>query len=243
MTCPEITALIDQLGALRALISDLSDEDFERPSRCTGWTVAVLVGHLEGMLLSLVSECAEPLDVAAEIDRRHVYANDATKPYPFKGELLEGEENFTVSERIRDKWKRYALGRRPVLLRTAFQFAVDGAVRILPTIPGDRVVRRPPAFPPHTFCELAASRHIEFGIHMMDIEDAVGRPQQIRPESAAIISDIFDTMLGETLPEGLGWDSTTYILTGSGRRKLEPTEAGILGPMADRFPLPAFRQA
>jgi hypothetical protein len=84
---------------------------------------------------------------------------------------------------------------------------------------------------------LVASRHVEFGIHTMDIAEAVGRPEVIRPEPAAIIIGILDDLLGETVPESLGWDSTRYILTGTGRRELEPGELEILGPLARRFPL------
>jgi hypothetical protein len=198
------------------------------------------VAHCEGIVVSLVSENAQPVDGAPEMDRSDVYRRDPDRPYPSREVLREDEADKTIAERVRDNAVTYAAVRSPEQLRTSFQFAVDGALPALSRIPGDRVVRRGGRLvnlPRMTFCELVASRHIEFGVHTMDIAAAVGRPEAIRPESAAIITGILDAMLGQTVPGALGWDSTRYILTGSGRRELEPSEREILGPLASRFPL------
>jgi hypothetical protein len=61
-------------------------------------------------------------------------------------------------------------------------------------------------------------RNVEFGVHTMDIADAVGRAEQVQPAAAAVITGILDGLLGEPLPDSLQWDATTYILTGTGRR-------------------------
>jgi hypothetical protein len=65
----------------------------------------------------------------------------------------------------------------------------------------------------------------------------VGRPQRVEPGAAAIITDILDGLLGSSLPNSLEWDTTTYILTGTGRRSLTPDDRFKLGELADRFPL------
>jgi uncharacterized protein (TIGR03083 family) len=233
----EVMALAEQLGDLRDLVDDLTDEDFGRPTRCPDWSVAELVAHCEGMLFSLVSENAEPMDGAPEIDRFAVYGYDPNRRYPFPDTLGGGKADRTNSEVVRDRVIKQARGRRPGQLRTSFHFAVDGVLSRLLQIPADRVVRRPPRHPRMTFGELVASRHVEFGIHTMDIAQAVGRPELIRPAAAAIITGILDDLLGQTVPESLGWDSTRYILSGTGRRQLTPTEREMLGPLALRFPL------
>ena len=46
----ETDALVAQFGDLIALVGELSEEDFARPTRCPGWSVAELVAHCEGML-------------------------------------------------------------------------------------------------------------------------------------------------------------------------------------------------
>jgi hypothetical protein len=247
----EVSALADQLGDLRDLVDDLTDEDFSRPTRCPNWSVAELVVHCEGMLATMVGENAQPVDGAPEIDRFGFYHRDGFGPYQFPGEDTwdglsidarpdvagGGKAERTHDEVVRDRVIRQASGWRPSQLRTLLHFAVDGAVLALPQIPGDRVISRPPRYPRMTFRELVASRHVEFGIHTMDIAQAVGRPEVIRSESAAIVSGMLDELLGQTVPGSLGWDSTHYILCGTGRRQLTPTERETLGPLAVRFPL------
>src|SRR5205085_322186 len=65
--------------------------------RCTGWSVAELVAHCEGMLVRLVGENARPVDGAPEIDRIGYYRYDPDGP-------REGEDAAkTFSEIIRDR--------------------------------------------------------------------------------------------------------------------------------------------
>jgi hypothetical protein len=35
----------------------------------------------------------------------------------------------------------------------------------------------------------------------------------------------------------MGWDARTFILSGTGRRRLEPNERFALGELASKFPL------
>jgi hypothetical protein len=246
----EVIALAEQLGDLRDLVDGLTDEDFSRPSRCPDWSVAELVAHCEGMLVSLVGENAQPVDGTPEIDRFAVFGHSPAESYPFPAEVTYmveggirhqdsagGKAVRTRSQVVRDRVIKQASGRRPGQLRTSMHFTIDGAVRVLPQIPGDRVVRRPPRYPRMTFCELVAARHVEFACHTMDIAQAVGRPESVRPAAATIVIGILDDLLGQTVPESLGWDSTRYILSCTGRRQLTPTERDILGPLALRFPL------
>jgi len=71
----------------------------------------------------------------------------------------------------------------------------------------------------------------------MDLSHATLRGERITPEAQEVVVGILDTLLGEPLPAGLGWDPRTYILTGTGRRELLNNERFVLGPLADRFPL------
>jgi hypothetical protein len=88
-----------------------------------------------------------------------------------------------------------------------------------------------------TFGEFVASRNLEFGVHTMDVAAAVRRPEHVRPATAAVITGILDGLLGQALPDELGWDATTYILTGTGRRDLTPDERDKLSVLAAKFPL------
>lgn len=227
---PDVDALTSQLDELVELVRQLSDDDFARPSRCPGWSVAELVAHCEGMLQRLVGENAQPVDGHAEIDRVGYYRYEPDGP-------REGEDpGKTFSEVIRDRVIDEVGGRSGAGLRSSLEHAVAQAVRGLAGIPADRVIRRS-GHPRITFGEFVASRNLEFGVHTMDIADAVARAQRVHPAAGAVITGILDGLLGQPLPGSVAWDTTTYILTGTGRRQLTAEEASALGPLARRFPL------
>jgi uncharacterized protein (TIGR03083 family) len=229
MDAHELKPLTELLYDLRTLVDDLSDEDFARPTRCPGWSVAELVVHCEIMLVMLVGVNAIPAAGEPEKRRVDVYRYDPEGPVPH-------DPGMTVSQLVRDAVISQVAGRGPGQLREAMRVAVEHALDGLPDIPGDRLIRRPDK---HlmTFGELLASRYVEFGIHMMDIAEATGHEESVPPAAAAIITGILDELLGTPLPASIRWDATTYILTGSGRRQLEPAERDALGPEAARFPL------
>lgn len=230
MEGPEVDALVSQLLALDELVAGLAEDDFARPTRCPGWSVAELVAHCEGMLIRLVGENARPVDGAAEIDRVGYYRYDPDGP-------REGEDpGKTFSEIIQERVIEEVGGRTASQLRGSLDGARAGAIRGIRTIPADRVIKRS-GHPRMTFGEFIASRSLEFGVHTMDIADAVGMPERAAPAAAAIVTGILGELLGAPLPPGLGWDTTAFILVGTGRRELSAEDRLVLGPLASRFPL------
>lgn len=226
----ESDALAAQLGDLTALVGGLSTEDFGRPTRCAGWSVAELVAHCEGILHRLVGENAQPVRGDAEIDRVGYYRYDPAGPRE------GGDPNRTFSEIIRDRVIGEVGGRTGPQLRASLEVAVDTALIGLTDIPTTRVIKRS-GHARMTYGEFVASRNLEFGVHAMDIAHALGRPQRVHPATEAIITGILDGLLGEPLPDSLPWDATTYILTGTGRRELDEDDQANLGALALRFPL------
>lgn len=226
----DVEALEAQLEDLIALVDALADDDFSRPTRCPGWTVAELVAHCEGILVRLVGENAQPVDGAAQIDRVGYYRYDPDG-------LRDGDDSGrTFSEVVRDRVIEEVDGRSAGQLKHALRAAVDGARRGIADVPADRVIQRS-GHRPIAFGEFVASRSVEFGVHTMDIAHATGRPERVQPAAAAIVTGILDGLLGERLPESLRWDTTEYILTGTGRRGLSRVERAELGSLAGRFPL------
>src|SRR4051812_47669904 len=170
MKSPEADALAAQFADLIALVGSLSEDDFRRPTRCPGWTVAELVAHCEGMLVRLVGENAQEVDGPAEIDRVGYYHYDPDGP-------REGESSDkTFSEVIRDRVIDEVGGRSGPELLASLRGAVDDAVRGMQELPAERVIKRS-GHPKMTFGEFVASRNLEFGVHTMDIADAVDRPE------------------------------------------------------------------
>ena len=227
---PEVDALAAQLDDLVALVQTLSEADFARPSRCPGWSVAELVAHCEGILRRLAGENAEPVAGDAEIDRLGYYRYDPDG-------RRDGEASGrTFSEVVRDRVIAEVGGRTAAQLRAGLEAAVWAAVDGIAQVPADRVIHRS-GHPRIAFGEFVASRNVEFGVHTMDIAHALGRAEQPNPAAAPIITAVLDGLLEDRLPDSLDWDTTTYILTGTGRRELSPHERDTLGVLASRFPL------
>lgn len=227
---PEIEALEAQCGDLSALLAEVSEDEWDRPTRCPGWTVKDLAAHCEGMLLRLVGENAQPVDGEPEIDRAGYYGYDPHGP-------REGEDPAkTFSEVIRDRVVDETRGRSGEEIRASLDAAIEQAMRGVREIPSDRVIKRS-GHPRMAFGEFVASRVLEFGVHTADIGHALLKGERINPLAVPIITGILDGRLGSPLPKAIGWDARTYILTGTGRRPLGPNERYVLGPLADRFPL------
>jgi uncharacterized protein (TIGR03083 family) len=226
----ELDALEAQLKELVALVGGLSDAEFGKATRCPGWTVRELVAHCEGMLIRLVGENAEPVDGGAEIDRAGYYGYDPDGP-------REGSDpTKTFSEVVRDRVVEEAGGRRPEELRRSLEDSIDAVMAGVRAIPADRVIERS-GHGRIRFDEFCATRVLEFGVHTMDIGHATLRGERIVPQAVPIVAGILQRRLGAELPRGMGWDDRTFILTGTGRRHLEPNERFALGELASRFPL------
>lgn len=226
----ELEALEAQCRDLVALVGELSDADWDRPSRCGGWTVKELVAHCEGMLERLPGYADMRVDGQAEIDRVGYYRYDPDG-------RREGEDpSKTFSEVIRDRVVEETAGRtKEEIVASLERFAEDSLARAREVEP--KLVMKRSGHPPIEFGEFVASRVLELGVHTMDIGHAALKGERIHPDAIPVVIGILDGLLGAALPKGMGWDARTYILTGTGRRRLEPNERFVLGPLAEKFPL------
>jgi uncharacterized protein (TIGR03083 family) len=226
----ELDALEAQAKELLSLVGDLGNDEWDRPSRCEGWTVRDLVAHCEGMMQRLVGANAEPVDGPAEIDRVGYYTYDPDGP-------REGEDaDKTFSEHIRDRVIDEAGSRSGDEIRASLEAAAEAMLRDVGDIPADRVIKRS-GHPKMPFGEFVATRVLEFGVHSMDIGHAALRGERVHPDAVPVITGILDGLLAAPLPKAMGWAPRTYILTGTGRRHLLSNERFALGPLADKFPL------
>jgi hypothetical protein len=182
------------------------------------------------MLVRLVGANAEEVEGPPQIDRVGYYAYDPDGP-------REGEDpSKTFSDVIRERVIDEAGDRTGEDIRTSLSNAVEEALAGVREIPAERVIKRS-GHPRMPFGEFVATRVLEFGVHSMDISHATLRGERIHPDAAQIVREILDGRLGAELPKGLGWDTRTYILSGTGRRPLESNERFVLGSLAARFPL------
>ncbi|MEX0875593.1 MAG: maleylpyruvate isomerase family mycothiol-dependent enzyme [Actinomycetota bacterium] len=224
----EIGAIEAQANDLFALLDELSDDEWNRDTRCPGWTVKELVAHLEG-ILDRMPETSE-VKAKPEIDRAGYYGFDPNGP-------RDGEDQGkTFSEVVRDRVIDEVAGRSGSEITDSLRAMLGDKLAATRATPPDRVVQRP-GNKPIRFDEFVATRVMEFGIHSMDISHATLRGERIHPDAVPIVVDILKRRLDAPLPNGMGWDDRTFILTGTGRRRLEPNERFILGNLAAKFPL------
>src|ERR687891_754009 len=136
MQGPDVDALEAQCTELTALVGELGDDEWNRPSRCAGWTVKELVAHCEGMMLRLVGANIEPVEGPASSDRVGYYTYDPEGP-------REGEDPAkTFSEHIRDRVIEEAGERSEDEIRGSLESAIDGMIAKVRELPADRVIKR-----------------------------------------------------------------------------------------------------
>jgi uncharacterized protein (TIGR03083 family) len=223
-------ALESQTKELVALVGDLGDDEWVRPSRCDGWEVRHLVVHCAEMMVRLVGANIEPVDGAAESDRVGYYTYDPDG-------AREGEDpSRTFSEHIRERVTEETGERTGDGIRSSLENAAENMLLRVRDVPADRVIKRS-GHALLTFGEFVATRVLEFGVHSMDIGHATLRGERIHPDAVPVITGILDGLLAAPLPKAMGWEPRTYILTGTGRRHLLSNERYVLGPLAEKFPL------
>ncbi len=215
-----LDVLSAQCEQLLALIDEFSEADWERPTRCQPMNVRELVVHV-GQAGAMTAKLADTDASGREpnVDRASWWVSRSRRP---PADILADAQSAAAQ------------------LDSAgtAEYARDGIDRMLSAIASRR--------PDHVVGtewrsvradELAGSRVLEFGVHTMDLGHATLRGERITPEAAAFVAAILDVLLDAPLAAGIGWDTRTYILTGTGRRELEPNERFALGPLASKFPL------
>ena len=148
-----LTALEEQHGELAAVLDRLAGADWERATRCDGWTVADVVLHLsqtdELALASLRDGFAEGLDVLAGGLEPHGNVDDGAA-------ALVAHERGLPHDALRERWRTGATALRHAL-------AGDDPHRRVGWVAGQLSTRT-----------LATTRLAECWIHTGDVAAAVG---------------------------------------------------------------------
>ena len=148
-----LTALEEQHSELAALLDGLAAADWERATRCDGWTVADVVLHLaqtDGLALaSLQDGFAEGLDVLAGGLEPQGNVDDGAA-------ALVARERGLAHDALRERWRTGATALRHTL-------AVDDPHRRVGWVTGQLSTRT-----------LATTRLAECWIHTGDVAAAVG---------------------------------------------------------------------
>jgi uncharacterized protein (TIGR03083 family) len=220
MDGPEFDALQAQCEELKKLVGELSAEEWDRPTRCAPMTVKDMASHLGGIFERLAQYTGEKVEGPTTKDRVTYFQYDVEEISKRVLDRVEEESGSRTAEEVRDR------------LLESMGSALEGVRKA----PAGQIVERPP----HGKLEMrefVATRVLEAAVHAADIGHATLRGELIHPAAVPIVVGILNGLLGGSLPVGMGWDDRTYILTGTGRRRLEPNERFVLGEAAGKFPL------
>jgi uncharacterized protein (TIGR03083 family) len=189
-----------QQAAFVAMLRDLDEQDWSRPTICPGWDVKDVTAHVLGGHLGLLS--------------RH--RDDFRAPQPHAG------EEFThFLDRINDEWVVAARRMSPRVLVDQLAVAADQVVAFWPTVDMDAVtssVSWASAEPVPVWLDVARE-FSEYWAHQQQICEATGRGGLADPAYLRPLIDTFMRALPHTLrdthaPEGA---ILRVVVTGPGK--------------------------
>ena len=218
----------EALDALRLeceLVSEnvlgLSEERFELPTRCTEWNVKELLAHMFRDLEQIVVVLAERASGDPDAD--------AVSYWRRYDPVVDGR---SISDRARARAAAYRRGHELAIVwddmwRHVLELAEGEPPALVVSTWGPRM----------TLDHYLRTRALEITVHGMDLAEALDLDPWTTPEGAGLSTDILAGLLGDQPTPDLGWGDLTFIEKGTGRQPLTVGERGMLGPLADGFPL------
>lgn len=217
----ELEALDAECARFTAFLQTLPDEDWQRPTRCSGWVVRDILVHMTTMMETVAETCAGPfLDTTPEKDRLRWW------DYDIEQDKAEG------AQWVAEAGARYPEDSMLKAWGAAVANAIPAARSALAA--GDPVVQ--PGERPILLSDYLATRVLEMTIHGMDVRDAFGLGPDPSPEGIAVTLTILAGRLGAD-PAAYGFDDADFANAATGRRALTPEETERLGALAGRIPL------
>ncbi|MEV6105406.1 maleylpyruvate isomerase N-terminal domain-containing protein [Streptomyces sp. NPDC051940] len=206
-------------NALLDAVAGLADEDFERPSGCTGWSVRDLVCHLvidaQDVLITLVT----PADTAPTVDAAG-YWSLLDEP-PSGDDPLDALIPRLAAAYGEPRWLKFHLD--------DVGSAAGRAARLAD--PGARVSTQGKVL---TAGDYLGAYVLEWTLHHLDLTAHLpSAPEPPPAETLAAARALLERIAGAPFPGSLS--DTDALLVGTGRRA--PTGAEDLGELAARIPL------
>ncbi|MFG3016337.1 maleylpyruvate isomerase N-terminal domain-containing protein [Streptomyces cinerochromogenes] len=207
-------------SALRTAVAELPDEDFARPSGCTGWLVRDLVCHLvidaQDVLITLVTP--------AEEEPTH----SAATYWKVTGTPPSGDDPLdALTVRLAAAYED------PELLKFHLDDVGSAAGRAARLAdPGQRVGTQDMVL---TVGDYLSAYVLEWTLHHLDLTAHLPGAPQPPAESLAGSRALLEEIAGAPFPAS--WSDQDALRIGTGRRTPTGTEQADLGELAARLPL------
>ncbi|WP_338784768.1 maleylpyruvate isomerase N-terminal domain-containing protein [Streptomyces sp. DG1A-41] len=206
--------------ALRAAVADLSDEDFARPSGCTGWLVRDLVCHLVIDAQDVLITLATPADGEPTRDALTYWELSDTPP--------TGDDPLdALTVRLAAAYEE------PHLLKFHLDDVGSAADRAAALAdPGLRVGTRDEVL---TVGDYLSTYVMEWTLHHLDL--IAHLPEAAQPPAVGLARSrgMLERIAGSAFPPS--FSDRDALLVGTGRRPPTDVERAGLGELASRLPL------
>ncbi|MFD3475183.1 maleylpyruvate isomerase N-terminal domain-containing protein [Streptomyces sp. NPDC058695] len=205
--------------ALRTAVAEVPDEDFERPSGCTGWLVRDLVCHLvigaQDVLITLVT----PAESEPTVDAVTYWG--IVEP-PTGEDPLDALIPRLAAAYGEPRWLKFHLDDVGSAAGRAAQLA-DPAARVSTR---DEVL---------TVGDFLSAYVLEWTLHHLDLITHLPSAAQPPAEALAAVRATLEKIAGTPFPAS--FSDTDALLVGTGRRTPTDEEKAALGDFAARLPL------
>ncbi|GHB81949.1 maleylpyruvate isomerase [Streptomyces cirratus] len=207
-------------AALRAAVADLPDEDFERPSGCTGWLVRDLVCHLvidaQDVLITLVT----PAETAPTADAVTYW--DVLDGPPTGEDPLDALIPRLAAAYGEPRWLKFHLDDIGSAAGRAAELA-DPALRVSTQ---DKVL---------TIGDYLCAYVLEWTLHHLDLIAHLPSAPEPPAETLAAARASLEKIAGNPFPAS--FSDKDALLIGTGRRTPTGAEKAALGDLASKLPL------
>ncbi|POX58497.1 maleylpyruvate isomerase [Streptomyces sp. Ru62] len=206
--------------ALRAAVAGLADEDFARPSGCTGWLVRDLACHLvidaQDVLITLVTPTtAEP-------------TRDAVTYWNVGGTPPSGDDPLdALTVRLAAAYEE------PRLLKFHLDDVGSAAGRAAELADPEQRVRTQDMV--LTVGDYLSAYVLEWTLHHLDLIAHLTGAAEPPAESLARSRAMLEEIAGSAFPPS--WSDQDVLRVGTGRRPPTADERIRLGPLAGKLPL------
>ncbi|MFI0266684.1 maleylpyruvate isomerase N-terminal domain-containing protein [Streptomyces luteogriseus] len=206
--------------ALRAAVAELSDEDFGRPSGCTGWLVRDLVCHLIVDAQDVLITLATPSDREPTRDALTYWDVSATPP--------TGDDPLdALTVRLAAAYED------PNLLKFHLDDVGSAAGRAaLLADPAGRVGTRDEIL---TVGDFLSTYVMEWTLHHLDLIACLPDAKQPPAEGLVRSREMLERITGSPFPSA--FHDVDALLLGTGRRQPTAQEQARLGELASKVPL------
>lgn len=218
------TTLGRAYGRVTEVVQGLSDEDFARPTRCSGMAVGPLLVHLLYDAERALAAFASPS--AAAPDRDFVSYWKDFPPHP------GGEDETAFVRTVASAYRRPSDG----LVRHWRELS-EAAVRAAAFALVDKDQRIETQGHVLRVQDFVATLIVEATVHHLDL--VVDLPDAPEPdyEALQVTARTLDGLFGPEAWDVIAWDTTTYVLKATGRLPLDDDDLDLLGTHASRLPL------